>query len=190
MPGKVGVVGFFLGGTSALALVGARLDADSYKRSCDQPKEGMDCAWFAKTGINLRKIDAASLSVSQRDLRIKVAVAVDPELSKNLSPESLAKIRVPVSIINLGESGKTNSALEASGLGMLIPGSRYERVADAVAFSAFSLCTPSGPALLREEGEDEDAICRDGSSRPREEIHREIADKIEAALHRALSASL
>lgn len=43
----VGVLGFQLGGTAALALVGARIDGQRYARSCDRGETGMDCAWFA-----------------------------------------------------------------------------------------------------------------------------------------------
>jgi predicted dienelactone hydrolase len=188
VPGKAAVVGFFLGGTSALALAGARLDAERYKRSCDRPGGGVDCAWFARSGVDLQKIDPANLTRSHKDGRIKAAVAVDPELSASFVPESLAGINVPVEIINLGQPDTIPAALNVVSLETAIPNARYGTVADAVAFSAFSLCTPKGPALLREEGEDEDAICRDSGRRSREDIHREITAKIEAALERGLSA--
>jgi predicted dienelactone hydrolase len=186
MPGKAAAVGFFLGGTSALALAGARLDANSYGRSCDPPKAGVDCAWFSRSGVDLKKIDTSSLSRSRRDERIKAVIAVDPELSTSFAPESLVGIRIPVDIINLGSPDTIAPALEASGLRAHIPSSRYHTVPDATRFSAFNPCTPDGPALLREEGDD-DAICRDSGTRPREEIHREIAGKIADALHRSLS---
>lgn len=185
-PGKAAAVGFFLGGTSALALAGARLDANSYGSSCERPEAGVDCAWFARSGINLKRIDAADLGRPHRDERIKAVIAVDPELSTSFSPESLAGIRIPVDIINLGSPGTIAPALEASGLRARIPASRYGVIPDATRFSAFNPCTPDGPALLREEGDD-DAICRDGGTRPRDEIHQEIAARIADALHRSLS---
>ena len=186
-PGKAGVVGFFLGGTSALVLAGGRLDAETYGRTCDQPNAGVDCAWFSENSVDLKRVDTASLTRSYQDQRIKVAVAVDPELSKSFAPHSLAEIRIPVDIINLGQPGRSAPALEASSLGRAIPGAHYNTVPDANAFSAFSPCTPEGPTLLQEEG-DEDTICRDGNHRSREEIHSELAGKIEAALRRGLSA--
>lgn len=187
-PDSAAAVGFFLGGTSALALAGGRLDAQSYMHSCDNPEAGMDCAWFAKNGVDLKKSDASHLTRSHHDQRIKVAVAIDPELSKSFAPESLTKIKVPVAIINLGRLDERALALDASGLGKDIPNAHYDIVPDAVSYSAFSECTPKGPALLREE-DGEDTICRDGGNRSREEIHGEIARKIEAALNRGLSAN-
>lgn len=185
MQGSAAAVGFFLGGTSSLALAGARLDPNSFGRSCDRPEAGVDCAWFASAGVDLKNIDGTSLGRSYWDERIKAVVAVDPELSASFAPESLAGIKVPVDIINLGSPDTIAPALEASGLKALIPNSRYDAIPDAMSFSAFNPCTQDGPALLREEGDD-DAICRDGK-RPREEVHREIAGKIADALHRSLS---
>ncbi|WP_243368062.1 alpha/beta hydrolase family protein [Microvirga solisilvae] len=181
------VVGFFLGGTSALALAGGRLDAQNYMRSCDDPEAGIDCAWFAKNGVDLKKADVSQLTRSHHDQRIKAVVAIDPELSKSFAPESLTKIKIPVAIINLGRPDERVPALDASSLGKAIPDTHYDIVPDAVSYSAFSECTPKGPALLREEDGD-DTICRDGGSRSREEIHGEIAGKVEAALNRGLSA--
>jgi predicted dienelactone hydrolase len=172
-PDKVAAVGFFLGGTSALTLVGARLDADSYRRSCDQPRTGPDCKWFAKSGIDLHKADDEVVSKSHLDARIKLAVAVNPELSTSFATESLSAIKVPVQVIALGP---TNVDFQEH-----IPNARYAAISDAAPFSAFSQCTSKAPALLAEEGED-DAICRDGGSRSREEIQAEIGSIIEAAL--------
>jgi predicted dienelactone hydrolase len=185
-PNSVGAIGFFLGGTSVLGLAGARLDPQSYKHLCDKPEAGADCAWFAKAGVDLGRTDASRLARSHLDPRIKVVVAVDPELSKSFDPASLTAIKIPVTIINLGHSGMRHPAFDAESLGRTIPHASYDTVADAVAFSAFSLCTPRGPALLQEEGDE--MICRDGGGRSREEIHRELAGKIESAFKRGLSA--
>jgi predicted dienelactone hydrolase len=185
--GKVGAVGFLRGGTSVLSLAGAVIDAESYRHSCDDVASGPDCRWFAKNGIDLKKTDAKEIARSLLDRRIKVVVAVDPELSRNFEPASLAVVRVPVDIINLGPADRALPWLDASVLGGLIPGARYHLVPDATPFSSFSLCTPKGPALLAAEGEDE-TVCQDGENRSREEIHAEIADMISTALRRGFSA--
>jgi predicted dienelactone hydrolase len=44
---KAAALGFFLGGASSLALAGARLDPERYRRLCDSASGGPDCAWFA-----------------------------------------------------------------------------------------------------------------------------------------------
>ena len=173
---KVAAVGFFLGGTSALAVVGARLDADRYKRSCGQSSTDPDCKWFAKNGIDLHKVDDKAISKSHLDPRIKVAVAVNPELSTSFATESLDEIKVPVQLIGLGRTNPDLAVLHER-----IPQARYAAISDATPFSAFGQCTPKASTILAEEGED-DAICRDGENRSREEIQAEIGGIIEAAL--------
>jgi len=178
---RVGVLGVLRGGTSALALVGARLDAERYAHSCDEGELGLDCAWFKKTNVDLHGLDAARVGRPNRDPRIKVAIAVDPELSTFFTPASLAGIPVPVEIINLGQSATVAPGLYASSLASAIPHARYETVPDATVFGAFSECKPSGPAILRDDGDD-DAICIDRANRTRAEIHAQLAAMIGAAL--------
>jgi predicted dienelactone hydrolase len=182
-PKKVAALGFFLGGTSSLAVAGARLDAERYSQSCDPPREGPDCRWFEKNGVDLHAIDGEKIAASHLDPRIKVAIAINPELSDSLAPDSLGKIAIPVQVINLGKPGEI-PGLDASILETLIPGVAYAAIAEATPFSAFSECTPKAAAILAEEGEDA-TICSDGGSRLRTEIHAEIGRLIETMLAKA-----
>lgn len=180
---QVAAVGFFLGGTSVLSLAGARLAADEFMRSCDADGHGLDCAWFATSGVDLRTVDAASLARPQLDPRIDAAIAVDPEYGTSFSAESLAGIAVPVEVINLGRPGTIPPGLDASGLASASPRIVYTALPDATRFSAFSLCKPQGAAILAEDGGD-DTICRDGEDRDR--AHRELAALILARLKERL----
>jgi predicted dienelactone hydrolase len=181
---KAGAVGFFLGGTSVLALVGAQLDAARFMRSCDEGT-GVDCAWFAESGIDLHSLDTQSLTRSNLDPRVKVAIAVDPELVTSFAAESLAGITVPVEIINLGRLEATEPGLPAGELASVIPEARYHTISGAAPFSAFSPCKPQGPAILREEGES-DAICQEPGDQSREAIHVQLVELIADALARQL----
>lgn len=172
---KVAAVGFFLGGTSALAVAGARFDAYGYKRSCDQPI-GPDCQWFARNGVDLHQVEDSIVTKSHLDPRIKLAVVINPELSTSFARDSLTSIKIPVHVIILGQLRPDISVLQGH-----IPQARYVVISDAAPSSAFSQCTQEAAALLAEEGEDV-MICRDGGSRSREEIQAEIGSIIEAAL--------
>lgn len=183
---RVGALGFLLGGTSALALAGARIDPEHYMRSCDQEGTGLDCAWFAKNGVDLHESDPRRLARSNLDERIEVAIAIDPEQSASFTRASLMEMTVPVDIINLGKRETVAPGLDAEGLETLIPAGRYHRVPDATPFSSFDQCRLQGPDILRGEGEDE-AICRDGGGRTRADIHAQLAEMIEAALARGFS---
>jgi predicted dienelactone hydrolase len=178
----VAVVGFFLGGTSALALAGARLDEGRYVQSCDHNAPGPDCAWYAKAGVDLHALDLAPVGRSNLDRRIKLAIAIDPELSASLGAASLAAIAVPVRLVDLGSGGAPE--MKAAGLAHSIPRARYEIVSGATPFTAFPECQPQGAALLRDGGEDE-ALCQEAGGRPRTAFHDRILGIIDAALKEA-----
>ncbi len=186
-PGQVGAVGFFLGGTSVLALAGARLDAASYGRSCDHPAPGPDCRWFAGSGVDLHRTDLAPAAAAHRDPRIKVVVAVDPELTGSMARASLRAIGIHVAIINLGMAQTLRPRLDASAAAAQIPDGRYETLPDATTFSAFDQCTPQGAAILAADGDDE-LLCRDGGFRPREQIHAQLVSMIAGELAQGLRA--
>jgi len=123
---------------------------------------------------------AESITASHLDPRIKMAIAVNAELDRSFSADSLAAIEMPVQIIDLGQA--TNTGLEKT-----IPAARYMAIADASPFSVFAICQPKAAIILAEEGED-DAVCHDGGQRSRGEIHVEIGGIIEAALLQGFSA--
>lgn len=177
-PGPAAAVGFFLGGSAALALAGARIDAESYARSCDAPPRGPDCAWFAAAGVDLHAVDASKVARSNLDPRIGAVVAIDPELTANLTADSLSGTAAKISVINLGAPGAVPPYLDASGL--QADGVSYSALPEATAFSAMAMCQPRGGRILAAEGED-DTICKeDGAARSL--AHARLADMIAEAL--------
>ncbi len=187
-PGRIGAVGFFLGGYAVLELAGVRVDPAAYARSCDRNAVGLDCAWFAHGAVDLHRVDADRLARSNLDPRLKSVVVVDPELTGVLTPQSLAAVSLPVQGINLGRPNAIPAAMDASKLASAIRGGRYDTIADAASYSSFAECKPKGPAILREEG-GEVQLCEDGGGRSRAEIHEQLAAMIDAALRRSLSTN-
>ncbi len=184
---RVGVVGFLLGGTSALTLAGAEIDPERYAKMCDgKAAIGMDCFWFSENGVDLHEADIKSLEHSNYNSKIKVAIAIDPELSTVFTQTSLRNISIPVAIINLGQPDTILPGLNASSLEGLIPNVKYETVPEATQYSAFSECTSKGAIILQSEGDNE-AICTDGGERSRAEIHLQLAEMIENTLVQNLS---
>ena len=172
----IGALGFQLGGTSALALVGARVIGQAYARACDRPGAAMDCDWFRKNGVDLHGIDLHRAERSNADQRIQAVVAIDSELSDVLEPTSLASISAPAKIFNLGASEAIRAEMAASRLAGAVPRAAYDTVTGASHLDAFGLCNTEGAAILREEGDDA-ALCAEGQ-RPRAEIHALLADMI------------
>lgn len=183
--GRIGAIGFFLGGYSVLELAGARVDKKVFVQSCEGSVPAQDCAWFARGKVDLHEIDAARLERSNHDPRVKVAVVIDPELTGTLTARSLKAISVPVHIVNLGRQETIPPALNASNLRPKIPGAEYNVIEDASSFSSFNECKPRGPAILKSEGAT--ALCDDGGGRSRAEVHAELARMIGTALRRSLS---
>lgn len=176
-PGKVAALGFFLGGTSVLALAGGRLDGALFRQSCDPPRIGPDCRWFSRFGVNLHDAAAGpAVEAGHRDPRVTLALAVNPELTDSMVGTSLSPPAVPVRLLHTGPAG---------GLKTLIPGVVPEALAAASPFSLFGDCTPKAPAILEEEGEDP-GLCRDGKGRTRAEIHALSAARIAALLEQGL----
>lgn len=197
--GRVGVVGFSLGGSAAMEIAGARTNLETYARYCDSYAK-WDCAWFAggKGYINdepvvvdkvdLRKIDRARFEQSNLDHRIQSAVLVDPGLAQAFEPDSLKSITIPMNFINLGSNGTVPLGVKADDLAALTPQGTYANVADADHFSFLPECKPGGAELLKTFGE-VDPICADSSSRPRADIHAELIRLIGDGLQKTLKDS-
>ncbi|MDQ0316638.1 alpha/beta hydrolase family protein [Amorphus orientalis] len=178
---RVAAVGTFLGATSVLQLAGARLDFDRFVATCTPGGTGLDCAWYAESGVDLRQTDPKRLTASRRDERIAAVVAIAPELADAFSPDSLRTLATPTSVLTLGKPAP--SGLDGSSLGGRSPSIETSAVMAADRFSVFALCTPKGAAILAEEG---DTLLCDPSDPPRAELHARILARVERALHAAL----
>lgn len=168
-PARIAALGTYLGGTSALSLAGLRLDGREYARSCDGDTGNVDCEWFAVKGVDLRDIDTGRIEADRRDDRVRLAVAVEPELASSFSRDSVTTPAVPVAVIALGD--KKDLTLD---LGDSVP---VQDVADASRFTAFNACKPKGAAILTESGADP-AICISDDAVGRAVVHAALADRI------------
>jgi len=175
---RIAVLGFQVGGTAALSIAGGMLDVARVKGSCDPGAiQGVDCGRFRRANLNLHDVDMARLSRPNADSRVKAIVVVDPEFSGEFTEESLARIKVPVGIINLGKPGSIWPGLNAKYLTQGIPSARYVTVPDATQYSAFPECKPRASAILKDGGEE--AICDDPvGGQSRRQIHDALAEQV------------
>lgn len=199
-PRRVGVLGFSLGGTTAMKLAGAIPDREAYARYCDTYSAMMDCKWFvggrgyvdgeevSSPRVDLRKIDKGRFEQSNRDPRIVSAVLVDPGMARAFRPASLAAIAIPMHFINLGGPGTIPPGVAAEDLARLTPRGDYTQVDGAVHFTFLAECQADGKALLASIGET-DRLCDDGGSRTRAAMHAELGDRIAADFARDLQAA-
>ncbi|TCU24859.1 putative dienelactone hydrolase [Rhizobium azibense] len=192
---RIGVLGFSLGGSTAIELAGARADLDAYARYCDDYPTMMDCRWFEggrgfvdNNQVRVEKFDLRSINrerfeQSNRDPRIASAVLVDPGLATAFSPESVENINIPLTFINLGSIGKIPLAVLSDRLAKQVPDATYAQVDDSDHFSFLPLCKQGAANFLKSVG-DPDPICEQGARRSRADIHEELAILITQAFER------
>ena len=182
--GRIGALGFSLGGHSVLALAGARVEREAYARYCEAHPTMPDCVWFASDGVDMRAVDAMAFEKSSRDPRISAVIAIDPSLVQAFTPASLRAIDLPVHLVNLGGAETAWwEAVRSDVIADTIPGAGYDLVPDAVHLSFLAECQPQARAFLEEVGES-DPLCDDAGGRTRAEIHAELTRLIETVLRR------
>jgi predicted dienelactone hydrolase len=197
-PNRIGILGFSLGGSTAMELAGARGDLSAYMRYCDENPAMMDCTWFAGgrgyaggeqvdvAPLKLADIDRTRFDQQNRDARITSVIAVDPGLATTFQKTSLAGIDVPVTLINLGSPGQVPMAVLSDQLAQDIPGASYLQVEGADHFSFLPVCKPGAADFLKSVGE-LDPICEE-TKRPRADIHAELSRLIVEAFGKTLQA--
>lgn len=194
---RIGVLGFSLGGSTALELIGARASLNAYADYCDRYTMMMDCQWF-KGGfgfvngkrvdspvVDLHTFDKAHFEQSNLEPRIKAAVIVDPGLATAFQTDSLKEIKAKTTIINLGSPGSVPVAVYSYKLSGEIPGADYHQISGANHFSFLPVCKPGALEMLSESG-DADPICDTQGLRDRAEIHREAEKLVLTAFDAAL----
>lgn len=178
-PGRIGAVGLLRGGTSVMALLGARVSGERYATLCELTPGDRDCRWFAKAGISFLGQDLGSIAADHGDPRVSAGVAVAPELTSVMMLEGQAVAGRRLSVLLLGEAAIPGA--KADDLTGLLPPERLRSMAGATPFSLFPVCTAQATELLQEDGED-DSVCREQAGRSRTAVHRDLTVLIVRAL--------
>ncbi len=186
---KVGVLGLSMGGNTALAIAGARIDAVLLASYCDTDAHNPSlCGWVKQSGVDLHKMDMEPAGCDNKDERVRFAFAIDPAPADIFEIKSLQEISIQVTVVNLGKEAEIPATVQASKIANAIPKGEYELIEDASHYSMFAECKPGASKIAVEESI-EDPICTDGEGRSRSEIHAQLIDIVAKAFDRMLNTN-
>lgn len=183
---RVAAIGHSLGGWTVAALAGARFDSARFEKDCLDQTSPRACALTDELGLGRPEIEG-----DMSDPRLKAFVSFDLGLARGFTPESLAALRVPSLVVAAGiDIGGLPPRLESGYLADHLPKSTstYVEIPDAMHFSFMGLCKPGAVELIEKEEPGNGVACKDGGTRSREEIHREVAYLVIGFLATAMPA--
>jgi predicted dienelactone hydrolase len=180
-PDRIGVVGFSLGGATALGLAGVRFDGAAQDANCSAGPDAADCVFFRLGGV--RFSDYPGFEADARDPRISRAVIVDPGFGGAADPDTLPGALTGITLINLGDADRLGAAdvgPNGNDLANRLPDVSYVEIGPANHFTFLGTCKPGAVALLAKE--QEDPICTDPESTDRAATHVQLIDALSLGL--------
>ena len=165
-------VGYSLGGYSALALAGVRLDMRTYPDFC-AAHDDASCSYFKPAFPGLDDAYFSSAAMDLKDTRFTGVVAIAPGFLESATRSSLGGVRTPALIVGAGHDANVPPATHLrSRRTDFSKRIRYEEIADATHFSFMQLCKPGGLEILAEDGEE--FVCMDGGETSRMDVHDQL----------------
>ncbi|MEG2005694.1 MAG: hypothetical protein RR014_06625, partial [Bilophila sp.] len=158
-PQRIGVLGVGPGGTAALLLAGARLDATGWKNYCDHPEIRQRAAtpredpYCSPWGVQRMEALSATpgLNAAFRDRRVRVVVAVAPAYAMYMTPKALSRIRIPLLLINSPKNRMAGPPFLIDTLVKALPGSPViQSLPDADTAALMSSCSENLAQTLPE----------------------------------------
>jgi predicted dienelactone hydrolase len=168
---RIAVVGFSLGGGSAMLLAGARLDFAKFPAFCKTHRDGA-CEGFEHHFGGFDSAFFARADADHADRRIRAAVAIAPGFTEAMTPASVRALAPTLLIVGGRDQQLPPKTHVAPMLAHLRPPSEYREIAAAQHFSFLPICGPKAIELLAETHEE--FICQEQPGTTREQIHSEV----------------
>ena len=173
---RIAIIGFSLGGTTAMLLAGARLQFERFPAFCAKHDDG-SCRAFRHHFAKLDSKFFVRANGSLVDGRVRAAVAIAPGFTESVSAESLQSLSTPMLMI-VGEKDQQlppQTHVEPI-RHLLSPHIRYTEITDAQHFSFLPICGEDAIDVLSET--EEEFVCQEVGSKSRAEIHAETLGAI------------
>jgi predicted dienelactone hydrolase len=173
--GRIGALGFSLGGHTVLELAGARTDLAAFHAFCvghpgDAVCEPPEMARISDARLPLEqrsaesKASLARAGASYRDPRVKAVFALAPALGQALTLASLSAITIPIGLLAGERDLNVPIATNLGRIETAIPSASVTRIAQAAHYTFIALCQPAMAAVIP-------SICRDPEGIDRAAVH-------------------
>lgn len=182
---RIGAAGFSLGGYTVLAMAGARVDQNQWKRYCADRPNDPSCklppeAPFSMSDIQLlsEQDDGVKSSLSRseksyRDTRVRAVYAIAPVLGPVLNRQSLADIAIPVRIVVGTMDDQAPPKANAEPIASFVPRAELQLLPDAMHYTFLARCSIKGQLFAP-------SLCSDPAGTDRENVHKRVgADALE-----------
>lgn len=173
---KVAVIGHSLGGYTAMALAGARINLEKYATFCSKESD-KSCSYFHAALTRLSEENIIKARQTLADARVKAGIALAPGFVESMTKESLKTLTSPMLIISAEKDENVPSKTHLKDVPKNV---KQHQISSASHFSFLQLCKPEAIAILSEEKAE--FVCKDGSNRDRASIHQEVIQHVKSFL--------
>lgn len=176
-PQRIGVVGFSLGGTTAMSLAGVRLQMERFERFCESHNDGA-CRALSHHFESLGRSYTIRANGDMTDRRVRAAAAIAPGFTESVTEESLRSLNIPLLVIVGRDDQQLPPATHIIPTWEVLPEhSGVIEIEEAQHFSFLPVCGKDAVSVLAETGEE--FVCQETGRKSREEIHRTTIKAIE-----------
>ena len=174
--GRIGAIGFSLGGYTMFEIAGARTDPALFQKYCQSPgAEGcVDPPEFPNLVARRAELQKTSSSFreatnragdSYRDGRVRAVFTIAPALGPTLKEDSLRRISIPIHILAGDADRLAPIGPNALRLAQLVPGAALTLLPSVPHYTFLAACTDAGRRAQPQ-------LCGDPADVDRNAIHR------------------
>ncbi|MCP3064144.1 alpha/beta fold hydrolase [Myxococcus sp. K38C18041901] len=176
---RIGAAGHSMGGYTALALAGARLNLAPIARMCTAPETRGHAGCEELRDVDYRRIDLEVARASYEDTRVRAVFSMAPGMAGTYEARDVADIDVPVTLVLA--KGDELMPHEQNGvhLAKLLPSATTVVLEDAAHFTFLPQCTELGNKVAG-------PLCRDATPGTRGASHARTLAEAVAFFRRSL----
>ncbi len=175
---RIYMAGHSLGGFTAVALAGGRVDPNQIDAFCTTHPTDTVCIAFKNWKVARTPEDRAALAADLSDARIRAFAVLDLGGTQSFSKQSLSVINRPLIVYGAPDGQHLDLDVESRALAALLPQAMtaYHEPPKLSHFDFLGLCTENGLAILQAEEPEEAYVCAGGREERRAEHQKIVAE--------------